>query len=211
VATLDLPGCGESGAPQDFSYTMGEQGDLAVKWVTELGLTRIILVGHSMGGVIGLYVAEALGSRVKIFVNLEGNLGRNDCTFSAMVSASSQEAFESHGFDKFKEELKRAVQKEPSPGLSKYYENVLKADPRSYYLSSVSLVRESCKGRLKERFLDLPMKKWYVFGEKSVNPDTKSFLDHHGISYFIVPQSGHFMMDDQPQLFYGMLFNALAR
>jgi pimeloyl-ACP methyl ester carboxylesterase len=211
VAAIDLPGCGESSAPEDFSYAMKDQADLVVKWITELGLTQIILVGHSMGGVICLYVAEALGTRVKAFFSLEGNLGRNDCTFSARVSASSQEEFEMSGFERFKGELKNTVNEEASIGLSNYYQNVLKADARSYYLSSVSLVKESCEGRLRERFSDLPVKKWYIFGDRSMNQGTKAFLDEEGIPCLIVPESGHFMMDDQPSLFYSMLFGALDK
>jgi len=70
-------------------------------------------------------------------------------------------------------------------------------------------VKESCKGQIDKRFLALPVRKWYVFGEKSVNPVTKDFLDQHNIPYSVVPESGHFMMDDQPGLFYKMLFDIL--
>jgi len=211
VAAIDLPGCGGSTAPEDFSYTMKDQADLVLKWITDLGLTQIILVGHSMGGVICLYAAEALGTKVKAFFNLEGNLGRNDCTFSARVAASTQEEFEARGFERFKRELKKAVKEDASIGLGIYYQNVLNADARSYYLSSVSLVRESCEGKLRERFASLAMKKWYVFGGRSINPGTKALLDEQGIPYLIVPESGHFMMDDQPSLFYSMLFGALNK
>jgi hypothetical protein len=103
------------------------------------------------------------------------------------------------------------VREEASIGLSNYCQNVLNTDARSYYLSSVSLVRESCEGKLRERFASLAMRKWYVFGDRSMNPDTKAFLDEQGIPYLIVPESGHFMMDDQPSLFYSMLFGALNK
>ncbi|MBW1859309.1 MAG: alpha/beta hydrolase [Deltaproteobacteria bacterium] len=82
VATIDLPGCGESSRPDDFSYTMNDQANLVLEWIRNLGLTRIILVGHSMGAVMCLYLAEALGTQVEAFFNLEGNLSREDCTFS---------------------------------------------------------------------------------------------------------------------------------
>jgi len=194
VAAIDLPGCGESQGCEDFSYTMKDQADLVVKWIKDLGLSEMILVGHSMGGVICQYVAEALGREAKAFFNLEGNLGRNDCTFSARVAAHTEEEFEVGGFKRFKMELKEAVQEEGSMGLRNYYQNVLKADPRSYYLSSVSLVKESCKGNVRERFASLPIKKWYVFGERSIALATKQFLDKRHIPYFIVPESGHFMI-----------------
>jgi len=209
VAAIDLPGCGESQGSEDFSYTMKDQADLVLQWISHLNLRKIILVGHSMGGVICQYVAEALGTKAKAFFNLEGNLGRNDCTFSARVAAHAQEEFEARGFKTFKRELKEAVAQDASLGLNHYYQNVLKTDPRSYYLSSVSLVKESSEGNLKERFAGLPMHKWYVFGERSVDLDTRHFLEAHQIPYFVVPESGHFMMDDQPAVFYTMLFEAL--
>jgi len=209
VAAIDLPGCGESQGRRDFSYTMKDQADLVLHWISHLSLRNIILVGHSMGGVICQYLAEALGTEARGFFNLEGNLGRNDCTFSARVAAYTQEEFEARGFEKFKGELKKEVAEEASMGLNHYYQNVLKADPRSYYLSAVSLVEESLEGNLKERFAGLPMHKWYVFGERSVDFVTRHFLEAYQIPYFIVPEGGHFMMDDQPAVFYAMLFEAL--
>ncbi|MBW1741375.1 MAG: alpha/beta hydrolase [Deltaproteobacteria bacterium] len=210
LAAIDLPGCGGSSQPDDFSYSMKDQADLVLTWIRDLALDRMILVGHSMGGVICLYLAEALGAQVKAFFNLEGNLHCEDCTFSGKVASGSWEDFESKGFEEFKSALRKAVQKKSSPGLKNYYQNISKAYPRALYLSSVSLVKESYQGNLKQRFLDVPVKKWYVFGEKSMNQPTRSFLDANKIPYFIVPESGHFMMDDQPGLFYKMLFEALG-
>ena len=121
----------------------------------------------------------------------------------------SQQDFEQQGFGQFKNRLNKAVQQGASPGLNNYYHDILKTHPTGLYLSSVSLVKESCEGNLKERFLNLCLKKWYVFGERTINLATTTFLDRHHIPYFIVPQSGHFMMDDQPGVFYGMLFEAI--
>jgi len=211
LTAVDLPGSSESSSLDDFSYTMEDQADLVLKWIKGLGLDRIILVGHSMGGIIGLYLAEALGKRVKTFFNLEGNLSCEDCFFSHKITSVPQAVFEDQGIWQFKRSLREALQKDPSPDLEKYYANISKASPRALYLSSVSLVKESCQeGNLKERFLSLPLQKWYVFGEKSLNRSTKTFLDTNNIPYFIVPKSGHFMMDDQPNLFYEMLSEALG-
>jgi pimeloyl-ACP methyl ester carboxylesterase len=211
LAALDLPGCGESSRPHDFSYSVQDQADLVVKWIRGLELARIILIGHSMGGVISLYLTEALGTRVKAFFNLEGNLTRQNCVFSGKVASGSCEDFESKGFDEFRSILSETIQKDPSPGLKNYYHNISKSYPRALYLSSVSLVKESCQGNLDQRFLALPVKKWYVFGQHSINRSNRSFLDANKIPYFVVPESGHFMMDDQPNLFYRMFFEALEK
>ncbi|NVL90454.1 MAG: alpha/beta hydrolase [Desulfobacterales bacterium] len=209
LAALDLPGCGESSSPDRFSYSMKDQADLVLKWIKGLELAHIILVGHSMGGVICIYLAEALGTQVKAFFNLEGNLGSKDCTFSGKVSSWNQEDFESKGFEEFRSTLRGAIQKNPSPGLKNYYQNISKAYPKALYLSSISLFKESCRGNLRERFLTLSVKKWYVFGERSLNRSTRSFLNANKVPYFVIPESGHFMMDDQPGSFYRILFEAL--
>ncbi|NVM21332.1 MAG: alpha/beta hydrolase [Desulfobacterales bacterium] len=209
LASLDLPGCGESSRPDDFSYSMKDQAEIVAKWIRGLEFARVILVGHSMGGVISLYLAETLGTQVEAFFNLEGNLGSEDCMFSGKVASGSLQSFESKGFGEFRSNLREALQKNPSPGLKNYCDNISKVNPKALYLSSASLVRESCEGNLRERFAGLCVKKWYVFGERSVNPANRTFLDQRRIPHFIVPESGHFMMDDQPALFYTMLFEAL--
>ncbi len=209
VAAIDLPGCGDSSWPENFSYTIEDQADLVLKWIKDLRLTHLILIGHSMGGVICLYLAEAMGQEVKAFFNLEGNLGCTDCTFSGSVASFDQKDFESYGFEQFKNRLQDAVEEKGSPGLRNYYENISRVYPTALYLSSASLVKESREGDIKERFLSLSVMKWYVFGETSLNPANRSFLDKHNISYFVVPQSGHFMMDDQPDVFFRMLLDVL--
>ena len=211
LASLDLPGCGESSRQNDSSYSMKDLADLALKWIRGLGLARIILVGHSMGGVICLYLIEALGTEVKAFFSLEGNLSRKDCIFSGKVASGSCKDFEGKGFEEFRSKLRETIQKTTFPGLKNYYQNISKAYPRAIYLSSVSLVKEACQGNLGQRFLALPVKKWYVFGERSMNRPNRIFLDANKIPYFIVPESGHFMMDDQPGVFYRMLFEALDK
>jgi pimeloyl-ACP methyl ester carboxylesterase len=209
AAAVDLPGCGESSWAADFSYSIKDQAEVVLRWVRNLELTRIILVGHSMGGAICLYVAEALGEQVAGFFSLEGNLSREDCFFSGKIASASQSDFEKQGIQEFRDAVKASLEEAPSPGLVNYYENISKAYPRAIYLSSVSLVQESCEGHLSQRFATLATRKWYVFGERSTSPATKKFLEKSNIPYFVVPESGHFMMDDQPDLFYRMLFNVL--
>jgi pimeloyl-ACP methyl ester carboxylesterase len=210
LAAIDLPGCGDSGGLDNFSYRIKDQADLVLKWIKDLGLDHINLVGHSMGGVISLYLAAALGKRVKKFFNLEGNLSREDCFFSGKIASFPKEVFERQGLQQFKKSIREALQEYPSPGLKNWYENISKASPQALYLSSLSLVKEACKGNLKEKFHNLSTKKWYVFGERSLNRSTRTFLDANNIPYFIVPESGHFMMGDQPGIFYRMLFEALG-
>ena len=119
------------------------------------------------------------------------------------------DAFEKRGLHRFKKTLEDLMHRDPSPGFKEYYKSISRCSAQGLYLSAVSLVSESRGGGVKERFLNLPAEKWYVFGERSMDPSTRKFLEYHRIPYFIVPDSGHFMMEDQPLLFYKMLLEAL--
>ena len=209
LASPDLPGCGASRWLDASSYTMEDQANIVFQWIRDMDLGSLTIVGHSMGGVIGIYLTEALGPRVTKFFNLEGNLRGRDCIFSGKIASLSMEAFEKRGLKQFKRTLEDLMQVDPSPGLKEYYKSISRCASQALYLSAVSLVSESHRGRLKERFLNLSAKKWYVFGERSMDTYTKRFLDYHHIPYFTVPKSGHFMMEDEPRIFYEMLLQAI--
>lgn len=62
VVTLDLPGHGASGGDRDPWRVVDYGGDVVA--VTEaLQLDRVVLVGHSMGGLVALEAAALLGDR----------------------------------------------------------------------------------------------------------------------------------------------------
>jgi pimeloyl-ACP methyl ester carboxylesterase len=140
LASIDLPGCGDSSHPDRFSYTMKDQAGLVLKWIGDLKLAQVVLVGHSMGGVICLHLAESLKTDVGAFLNLEGNLGYEDCTFSKLAASMGQQDFERRGYIEFKNRLKNSLKRSFSPGLQGYYQNISKADPGGFYLSSRDFV-----------------------------------------------------------------------
>lgn len=63
VVRLDLVGHGESGKGRRGN-TMAKYGSDVANTVEELGLTRVILIGHSMGGPVVVDAAKLLGDRV---------------------------------------------------------------------------------------------------------------------------------------------------
>ena len=63
VVAIDLAGHGESGIGR-ASWTMPAFGDDTVAVVEQLGLERVVLVGHSMGGDVVTEAALRLGDRV---------------------------------------------------------------------------------------------------------------------------------------------------
>lgn len=59
VISLDLLGHGDSDKPVEFSYSMADQAGLVRKFITELGLHDLVIVGHSYGGGVALETAMA--------------------------------------------------------------------------------------------------------------------------------------------------------
>lgn len=64
VLALDLPGYGMSGRP-DAPYTPPWFSEVLAAWLDEVGLERVVVVGHSMGGQIALTFALAHPDRVE--------------------------------------------------------------------------------------------------------------------------------------------------
>jgi pimeloyl-ACP methyl ester carboxylesterase len=54
VLAFDLYGFGEADKPWDFSYSLADSMPLLTHAATKLGLDRIHLVGHDIGGVLGI-------------------------------------------------------------------------------------------------------------------------------------------------------------
>lgn len=60
VLTVDLKGFGRAPKPDDGRYAPAHQADLVLRVIRERDLSRITLVGHSLGGGVALYVALGL-------------------------------------------------------------------------------------------------------------------------------------------------------
>ncbi|KAA3436133.1 alpha/beta fold hydrolase [Rufibacter hautae] len=98
IITVDLPGHGESPATQDFS--MENQAQQVQETLQTLQVEKCLLVGHSMGGYVGMAMAE-------LFPELLYGL----CLFHSSALPDSEEKKETrnktadfvqkHGIDKF--------------------------------------------------------------------------------------------------------------
>jgi pimeloyl-ACP methyl ester carboxylesterase len=205
MISLDLPGFGDSPPIKGFPCSMEELARHIEKALDGLRADAYHLIGHSMGGVIGLLLAERLGDRVVTFLNLEGNLGKEDCFFSGKVSSLSMNAFERLGAGVFINMVRRIARQDPSPGIKGYLCDIERADPTTLYLCASSLVQESNKGTLKKRFTSLKARKAYIYGEKTLNQDRLAFFKKNRVPCIVIPDSGHFMMDDRPDLFWPLL------
>lgn len=63
VVTVDLPGHGASGRNRE-TWSIDAYGDDVGAVITHLGLEKVVVAGHSMGGLVALAVARALPATV---------------------------------------------------------------------------------------------------------------------------------------------------
>lgn len=57
VIAIDMPGYGLSDKPVDYDYYNGPQAEMMIEAARALGLSRVVYVGHSLGGAIALQAA----------------------------------------------------------------------------------------------------------------------------------------------------------
>ncbi|MBU4481602.1 alpha/beta hydrolase, partial [Patescibacteria group bacterium] len=201
---------GESPKPKEFSYTLEEQVKICQLLIEKLNFAKIHLVGHSMGGAIGLLLIEKIPSKITSFINLEGNLIGEDCAFSREAVRYSLEDFEKRFFNDFKSKIKDTKGLASSNSLSNqlFYRWFSKSDPYAFYRTSQSLVKWSDSRKLLKIFIDLDIKKCYVFGEVNKNSPVIRLL--RDVPKIQISGSGHFMMIDNPQEFYQKLSRILS-
>jgi len=76
VFMIDLPGCGLSGRP-DASYGLEWQAELVAKWIEQLDLRSVDVVGHSYGGGVAQMLLLSCADRMRrLVLAASGGLGR---------------------------------------------------------------------------------------------------------------------------------------
>lgn len=64
VVRLDLPGMGQTPAPDGYDGSLGARAEAVRAAVDALGIDRFGLLGHSMGGAVAVAAADAMPGRV---------------------------------------------------------------------------------------------------------------------------------------------------
>jgi pimeloyl-ACP methyl ester carboxylesterase len=113
--------------------------ELFENFVAHLGLDRFLLVGGSMGGLVALLYAERNSNKLAGFVNVEGNLAREDCMFSRNVIPHSYSDFEKVVFP----QIRRALSAQAGRGFAQHLRVLERASPRAYYDYSLQTVEYS--------------------------------------------------------------------
>ncbi len=196
----DLVGFGDSKpAPKGFKYTMREQAQAVKALIDAVGIKGdVLLIPHSMGGPIGVYLAELLGPRVKGIVYCEGNIDFDDCFGSNLVI--TKYTFDEYAKTGFQKDLEGMVKRGYAPSMM---ESQRKAGAVTMYRSSEDLVKVSKEDKLAGELKALKVPTLVVYGEKNKGLWTSEKKMAALFPLVYVPGAGHVMMSDNPDYFYG--------
>jgi pimeloyl-ACP methyl ester carboxylesterase len=207
VVTVDLAGHGASGAGRQ-GWTMAAFGGDVVAIADELGLTEMVLVGHSMGGDVIVEAAGGLGDRIVglVWVDVYRALGGEPDTdeeldaftapfvsdFAPATRAFTREMFRPETDADLVDWVVADMSSAPPELALEALRNAMSAEPAT--VAGLAAI-------------DAP--------KVTINPDYRSTdvesLRRHGVETIVMPGSGHFLMLEHPATFNGILRQVVAR
>ena len=203
LIALDLIGFGDSSTPDGFSYEMSNQASFIYQVLIQIGIKDFHLVAHSMGGLVGMEMISQSPSQVKSFVNLEGNLTIEDCFITGKILEYSLADFRKKG---------RAEIEKSLVGFPTYLETFQKASYEALYHSAFHTVDISKNPNLINDFIELPIKKCYVYGERNKGKfPAEAKLQAAQISLHYVKNADHNMAEQNPYDLYSIINDFIHR
>lgn len=191
---VDLPGYGRSPWPE-HPEGLESLADRLASWI---GDRRPALIGHSMGGVLAILVAER--TTVRAVVDVDGTLSRGDCTFSAKAAAYTADDFAAHGLSTIRAQVYEDGRTDLA--LRAYYAALCVASPRVYHHHAHELIAMSEPETLVTRLAALRVPVLFVAGvPRGICAHSRALLDHHGVRWAGLEPAGHWVHIDQPGRF----------
>lgn len=217
VIIPDLPGFGKSGrAGSVRDYSIESQIRILREIIRYFGLSDIVIVGHSYGGMLGtLLAADDTGGRIKKFLNVEGGIARDTVIQSLhALSALDEYGGDMERFGCWLREggfRKSVLEDNESPSTIKYFDSVIECDPAAF----AETAREICKAlesrgndgmnEVSRAYKNLKLPGVYCVGTRPVMDSAKRFLDENCLEYSVFNVASHWLMLDAREEFYAFL------
>lgn len=185
---IDFLGHGYSDRPADFGYRREDHARTIVALIDALGLSECGLVGHSMGGAVGVHVAAARADRVSLLIMAEASI---DGGGDVPLGGQSEDEFVERGFSELLEAQARKAEAQPG-GLPAAHLGITRlVEPRAIHREAVSM-QHGTDPSVRSLLRKLEMPRWYLMGELSdPEPDLQHDLGAMGVEWKVVPNTGH--------------------
>jgi len=195
---VDFLGHGYSDKPLDFKYGLEEHARTVAALLESTGLRECGLVGHSMGGAIGILVAATRPDLVSLLVMAEGNVGpEGDDPFEGIT----EEQFVEHGFSDLLGAQANEAGAQPEGLRAAHLGMTQLLEPRATYREAQSMERET-NPPLRSLLAKLKIPRWYLQGELSdPDPAFEKGMTAIGVGWKVVPETGHPMGLQNPSGF----------
>jgi pimeloyl-ACP methyl ester carboxylesterase len=193
---VDLLGYGYSDRPVGFGYTLEDHARTIVAVMDALALTECGVIGHSMGGGVGILVASARPQRVSLLVMAEGRLDI-DPAGPDPIAAQSEQDFVDQGFSELLDGQTRDAEALPE-GLRAAHLGITRlVAPYALHRAEVARGRDT-DPPLRAQLNELQMPRWYLDGAESEPWGPRDDLEAAGVRFKVVPDTGHMMALQNP-------------
>ena len=206
VVAIDLAGHGQSGLSRR-NYTVPAFAEDVRAVVAGLGLDRVVLVGHSMGGPVIVEAARRMPERVAalvpvdIFFNIDQKLSSAD---RARFLGTLQHDFPAATRDFVTQGMFTA---QSDPGLVKRIADLMSARPARVGISAMRGLWAYDSGAALER-LAMPIRAINSDRRKTDLEAARRHAPQFDVAF--VHGAGHFLMIEQPEVFNRLLEQALV-
>lgn len=207
VLAYDAPGCGASICADLGAVSVPFLVSVAEQVLAARQIDQFHLVGHSMGGLTALLLADSSPGRVASFTNIEGNVAPEDCFLSRQIVTQSH--------DDPDEFLVRFAERVAG---SRFYGGALYASslPHKVRAAAVRAIFESMvdlsdHGKLLDRFLQLPAPKVFMYGAQNNALSYLPAMARAGVELAEIEHCAHFPMYSNPTQMWARITDLVSR
>ena len=209
---IDLPGHGGARALEAASAaawasppSIAATAALLAEWLAPLA--PVVVIGHSLGGVIATVLAEQAPGLVRRVIDVDGNVALPDCTYSSQMAAYPLAEFVAHGHA----EVCGRVAAHADPIVAGYGQRMATAAPAQLWRYAADLVAWSQPEDSARRRAALAVPLTYVAGHPGgASPRSRALLAEAGVARVDVGPAGHWPFLDQPAQFAAAVAAAIA-
>ncbi|KAF9870747.1 hypothetical protein CkaCkLH20_11849 [Colletotrichum karsti] len=207
IIAYDAPGSGSSTISDYSVISMPFLVTVAETILKACGVTKYHLVGHSMGGLTALLLAQRNLGSVLSFTNIKGNLAPEDCFLSRQILD-----FPAEDPEVFVEEFIERTRRSPFFGNG-IYAAAFRAKVRTEAIRPTfeSMVEYSDHGGLLDIFEGLACPRMFMFGVQHATLSYLPRISEAGVELAEIPRSGHFAMYTNPIAMWERIESFLAR